>query len=83
MRNAVLNTQLKFVELFAYLWLYVQFSIQQGYESQGRERDMFWSICEKNGNILWSEHLAQVATLCSRVSNYTNFNYKYSILRIW
>ena len=37
----MLYSQLTFVLLLAYLGLYIQFSIQQGYESHGRERDMF------------------------------------------
>ena len=29
------------------LLIYIQFSIHQGYESHGRERDMFWPVCEQ------------------------------------
>ena len=43
----MLYSQLKFVQSFAYLWLYIQFSIQQEYESHGRERDMFCPVCEQ------------------------------------
>ena len=43
----MLYSQLNFVLLVAYLWLYIQFSIQQGYESHGRKKDMFWPVCEQ------------------------------------
>ena len=33
--------------LYNYLLIYIQFSIQQGYESHGRERDMFLPVCEQ------------------------------------
>ena len=29
------------------LYMYIQFSIQQGYESHGRKKDMFWPFCEQ------------------------------------
>ena len=38
----MLYSQLKFVQSFAYLWLYIQLSIQKGYESHGRERDIYF-----------------------------------------
>ena len=43
----MLYSQLTFVLVLAYLGFYIQFSIQQGCESHGGERDMFCQFVKK------------------------------------
>ena len=43
----MLYPELKFVYLLVYLWLYIHFSIQKGYESHGRERGIILPVCEQ------------------------------------
>ena len=73
----MLYSQLKFVQSFAYLWLFIQFSIQRGYESHGRERDTFWPFCE------WSAIFSDQGIWQRLLKGIKNILYHYTMQKLF